>query len=170
MSMGIISALQTVCLPLVLSCGIQEHSSNLIFSGTEVCLSQDSNECSWNTFPLFTQLWNTLKTKNVSEHDDTSGSSEFHKALMWKWQILNIYKISCSGLWIWTEEGPLKHSGAHDLITRWLIANCVDNSCLLKLFSSWCLKIPSEDPVQIIHKLQIQSNTIQIHGITLDSQ
>lgn len=53
---SITSALQTVCLSLVQSCEIQEHSSNLVFSGTEVCLSQDSNEYSRNTFPLFIQL------------------------------------------------------------------------------------------------------------------
>lgn len=84
-------ALQTVCLSLEPSCGIQEHSSNLLFSGTEACLSQDLKEYSWNTSPLFTQLWNT-KQKNISEHDGTSGSSELHRALMWKWQTHNIYK------------------------------------------------------------------------------
>lgn len=54
---NITSAIQTVCLSLVQSCGIQRTLfKSQVFSVTKVCLSQNSSKYSWNTFPLFIQL------------------------------------------------------------------------------------------------------------------
>lgn len=123
-------------LSLVLSCGIQEFSSNLLLSGTEMCLSQDSNEYSWNTLPLFTQLWNTKQ--------------KMYQSTMTLQEVLSSTKLSCGNDRYSTfikypaqasECGHRRvhlNSGPPDLIITWLITSCVDNSSLLKLFSSWC--------------------------------